>query len=195
MTQHFDLHVCLFLQNSAVKTHDIIQDDGYFNRTFSSESLDRSTNQLINFNQSVMEEKSDVIYDEQWEQNGYRDKTIPDFSEAYDDGVADSGFIRNVSRKRIGKSSKVFDPLSYNDVKTKPKKIGKQKSYYYEADDVSFDDVASDVTLLRWSERTKDLPVESSSGSELRDGLKRRWGNPPMPVTFYNKRREPFTVI
>ena len=157
------------------------------NRTFTSGSLDRNTNHLIDFNQSVMSEKNDVNYDGQWNETVLNGT----FGDRYETGQTDNGFAQNVSRRRTRAKPKFFHPAADYDMKSQT--IKEEKSYYYEADDVSFDEVASDVTLLRCSERLKALPTESSSGSEKRS--KQRWGEPPMPVTFYNKDTGPYTVI
>ena len=134
------------------------------------------------------------MYADQWNEARTRpvEKMVHSFPDGFEGGQADSGFIRNVSKKRSQFSSKFFDSF---EGKTDSNKAKMAKSYYYETDDVLFDDVASDVTLLRWSERLREIPMDSSSGSEKRDGLKRRFGNPPMPVTYYDRDKGPFTVI
>ena len=124
------------------------------------------------------------VYADQWREGRiYEDD---DSDEKPRDETYHSEFVddetNDVSRKR--RSIESSDHKTTSDVKSS------QKSYYYEADDVSFDDVASDVTLIRWSEKLHDLPV-----AEKRGDCKRKWGEPPAPVTFYKSNKGPYSMI
>ena len=171
-------------QSYSVKAHDAITDKGNFNRSFSADSVNRSTSQLIDhetyFGQSEIYGKNDLLYD-QWQGDNQRTFEEADKNEQFLDehqaAPADSGMV---SRRR------------YPSHKTKANE-SEQKSHYFEADDISFDDLASDVTLVRWSEKLRDLPRKTSLGGGKWKSSDR--SKAPMPVTFYKKNKEPFTII
>lgn len=152
-------------------------------KSYPTESFNRSTNQLVReesyFNQPMERKIDPSVCD------------VIMSPDDFENNFMDQDKLDNVSKKRRG--SEFNFHLCYK----KPKTFNEKKSYYEEADDVAYYDVNSGVSLTRWSEVPRKIPIHSLTnvGRKKNESLTQKWGKSPMPVTFYNREREPFTLI
>ena len=132
---------------------------GHMNRSYSAESLDRSTNNLIgadlSFDATLFSPK---IGPDQWERvSAFEDDAVLRRARyPRDEILTENDVISNVSKKKVGfnmnsdlsggYSQQLRDSRPLTDWGSK-QKLNRSRRIVQDDDDISFDDVGSDVTL------------------------------------------------
>ena len=171
-------------------------DDVDYNPSGSFDSPYRSTNQLIDkafYFDQLTTHLSNEGFDDSWRNNDpLCDAKINggNIQNDFETECTDLRKLKNVSKHRKNLDSSF-------QFRQKQQKAFQETSYYREPDDALYYDVTSNASFVRWPEKLQKIPVQGQF--DLRnvttDISKKKWGNPPMPVTFYKKNKEPFTVI